>query len=936
MVRIAPFARLPRELRWAARVLVGLLVTALLLTLLGIWTIRRSFPQTSGRIELPGLSAPATVYRDDWGIPHIYADTADDLFKAQGYVHAQDRFWEMDIRRHVTAGRLSELFGEDQFETDAFIRTLGWRRVAEQEYQLIDPDTRRYLQAYADGVNAWLDDHDGTRASLEYGMLRLSRFGKDYKPEPWSPIDSLAWLKAMAWDLRSNMEEEIARSLAASTLPKRRVDQLYPEYPYNRHRPIVSGGRVVDGTFVQGPGTGRLDPPVALPPPPNQGRPAPNLSPAPAQPRPAPSLSPNQHRPAADPAPLPNEPRPAADPAPLPIEPRPAAGRQPTPDADQPPPKLPNEADRQLRHLHDVLDGLPTMLGPAGSGLGSNSWVVSGVRTTNGKPMLANDPHLAPTLPSIWYQTGLHCTRVSGDCPFDVTGFTFSGVPGVIIGHNANIAWGFTNLAPDVSDLYLEKVSGDSYQYQGRPQPLEIRTETVKISGHDDRTITIRSTRHGPLISDPSEDMREVGEFAPTPPGTPGAERGEGYAIALRWTALQPSRTADAIFILNQARDWDDFRAAASRFAVPAQNLVYADVNGNIGYQTPGRIPIRTAGDGRWPVPGWTGAYEWQGYIPFDALPSVFNPASGYVVTANNAVTDPRYPYLLTHDWSYGYRSSRIEQLIRSSGTLDAAAMTRMQLDSHNGMADDLVPYLLEIRTDLWVRGGQDLLRHWDQTQPPDSAAAAFYNAVWRHLLIRTFDDELPEEARPDGGDRWFEVVRPLLRRPTDRWWDDVSTHDVRETRDDVLAGALKDGRDELTRLMGTDLRRGAGGTVHKLELTNQTFGSSGLAPIEGMFNRGPMRLGGGESIVDATGWDTEEGYEVVWVPSMRMVVDLGDLDQSRWINLTGASGHAYADNYWDQAALWARGDTIPMQFSRGAVEAAADKTLSLAPKSAE
>jgi len=926
MVRIAPFARLPRELRWAARVLVGLLVMALLLTLLGIWTIRRSFPQTSGRIALSGLSAPVSVYRDDWGIPHIYADTADDLFKAQGYVHAQDRFWEMDIRRHVTAGRLSELFGEDQFETDAFIRTLGWRRVAEQEYQLIAPDTKRYLQAYADGVNAWLADHDGTEASLEYGVLRLARFGKDYVPEPWSPIDSLAWLKAMAWDLRSNMEDEVARSLAASTLPKHRVDQLYPDYPFGRHRPIVAGGRVVDGKFVQGPGSGRLDPPVALPPRPAQPRPAPNLTPPPAQPRPVPNLTP----PAAKHRPVPNLAPAAAEPRSAPSVPAPNRARKAP--GTVPPLRLPDGAQEQFHHLYDVLNGLPSMLGPAGSGLGSNSWVVSGVRTTTGKPLLANDPHLAPTLPSVWYQTGLHCTRISTDCPFDVTGFTFSGVPGVIIGHNTDIAWGFTNLAPDVSDLYLEKVSGDSYQYRGRQQPLEIRTETIRISGDGDRTITIRSTRHGPLISDPSEDMRDVGDFAPTPPGTPGAERGEGYAIALRWTALQPSRTADAIFILNRAADWADFRTAASRFAVPAQNLVYADVTGNIGYQAPGRIPIRTAGDGRWPVPGWTGKYEWRGYIPFDALPSVYNPASGYVVTANNAVIDRRYPYLLTHDWSYGYRSSRIEQLIRSSGTLDASAMTRMQLDSHNGMAADLVQYLLAIPTDLWVRGGQDLLRDWDQTQPPDSAAAAFYNAVWRHLLIRTFDDELPEEARPDGGDRWFEVVRRLLARPSDRWWDDVSTHDVRETRDDVLLAAMNDARDELTRLMGKDIGRWAWGKIHKLDLTNQTFGTSGIPPIEGLFNRGPVRLGGGESIVDATGWNSEEGYQVIWVPSMRMVVDLADLDQSRWINLTGASGHAYADHYWDQAPLWARGDTIPMQFSRGAVEAAADQSLTLAP----
>ena len=397
MVRIAPFARLPRGLRWTARAFVGLLVAALLLTVLGVWTVRRSFPQTTGRIELPGLSAPVTVYRDEWGIPQIYADSADDLFKAQGYVHAQDRFWEMDVRRHVTAGRLSELFGESQFETDEFIRTLGWRRVAEQELDLISPETKRYLQAYANGVNAWLAEHDGTKASLEYGVLRLSRFGRDYVPEPWTPVDSLAWLKAMAWDLRSNMEDEIARSLAASTLPKARVDQLYPDYPFDRHRPIVTGGEVVDGTFVQGRGSGTLDPPVAVPPTPGQNRPVPRLG----QVAPPTRLD------------------------------------------------LPMGAKDPFHLLYDAVTQLPSLLGPSGSGLGSNSWVVSGVRTTTGKPLLANDPHLAPMMPSLWYQAGLHCTRISSACPFDVTGFTFSGVPGVIIGHNADIAWGFTNLGAD-------------------------------------------------------------------------------------------------------------------------------------------------------------------------------------------------------------------------------------------------------------------------------------------------------------------------------------------------------------------------------------------------------------------------------------------------------------------------------------------------------
>jgi penicillin G amidase len=823
----------------------------------GTWMMRRSFPSYEGELAVAGLDANVTVHRDEYGIPQIYADNAEDLFTAQGYVHAQDRFWEMDFRRHVTEGRLAELFGEDQVERDTFLRTLGWRRVAERELAVLSPDTRRWLQAYADGVNAYLEEREGAELSLEYGLLGLT--GVDAKPESWTPADSVSWLKAMAWDLRGNMQTEIARAQMAARLPLERIEELYPPYPYDRHQPILPG-------YVG-----------------------------------------------------------AAEP----VEDISAAVHAPTRTAP------PAAAQPALAAAAEAISDLPTLLG-TGEGIGSNSWVVSGGRTATGGALLANDPHLAPQMPSTWYQMGLHCRDVSSACPFQVAGYTFSGVPGVVIGHNDRIAWGMTNLGPDVTDLYLERLEGAGYAVPGGTRALEEREETIRVADGDDVTITVRSTRHGPLLSDASEELREVGRTAPVD-GQSAGDREPGYGVALRWTALEPGRTADALFQLNRAENWDAFREAARLFDVPAQNLVYAHVDGHIGYQAPGRIPIRPTGPGRpmgrWPAAGWTDEDEWLGYIPYEELPSAYDPAEGYIVTANNAVTSPAYPNFLTDEWAYGYRSQRIVDLIEELGTgIDAADMTAIQRDTRNGNAAFLVPLLLDVQLGAWDREAQDLLRDWDYSQPPESAAAAYFNAVWKNLLSITFDDELPEPTRPNGGDRWFEVVRRLMQNPDNGWWDNVATKDVRETRDMVLQQAMVDARAEMTRLQGKDPREWTWGWVHELEVQNGSFGASGIGPIEALFNRGPLRLGGGPSTVDAVGWNAAAGYDVNWVPSMRMVVDLSDLDASRWINLTGASGHAFHRHYFDQAALWSSGRTTQWPWTPEAVEDAAEHTLTLTP----
>ncbi len=716
-----------------------------------ISTVRASLPQTTGSITLDGLSGPVDVKRDSYGIPQIYASSDADLFMAQGYVQAQDRFYEMDVRRHMTSGRLSEMFGKGQVKDDEFLRTLGWDRVAQKEYDTtLSASTKKYLQAYAKGVNAYLKGKDGKDISLEYAALG---FENDYKPQKWTPVDSVAWLKAMAWDLRGNMQDEIDRALMTTRLGPQQIADLYPEYPYSRNQPIVTEGEYDEYTKTFGSGDSSTSTSTS-------GTTGSTSS---------------------------------------------SSGSALT---------------SQLSSLSNVLEDLPTAVGVNGQGIGSNSWVVAGKNTITGKPLLANDPHLEASLPSVWYQMGLHCRAVSSKCQYDVSGYTFAGMPGVVIGHNQNIAWGMTNSGVDTTDLYLEKLSGDGYLYDGKTKPFTTRTETIKVAGGASKKIVVRETNNGPLLSDRDDELVKVGKKATVDTAAP--DRGDGYGIALRWTAEDPGTTMDAVFAIDKASNWTEFRAASTKFDVPSQNLVYADTKNNIGYTLPGKIPTRGKGDGSLPVPGWDPKYDWNGFIPQAALPYEFNPKRGYIVTANQAVIDQdKYPYTLTTDWGYGTRSQRITDLIQSKidggGKISTDDMRQMQLDDSSEIAKLIVPKLLKLDIDdPDVREAQKLLEGWDYTQDADSAAAAYFNSVWRNILKLAFGTKLPkelrvkgqclfvspvdttgpadednqkvrecgerdaDEAQPDGGDRWFEVVRKLMDDPTNDWWKTPSRATVR------------------------------------------------------------------------------------------------------------------------------------------------------------
>ncbi len=805
---------------------IVILILVLLVTLAGLttYTVRKTFPQENGAIAIPGLENEVKVQRDEWGIPQIYAASNHDLFLAQGYVHAQDRFWQMDFWRHIGTGQLSEMFGSSQLEKDRFLRTMGWKKIAQQEFATLDVSTKANLQAYAEGVNAYLANRQGSALSLEYAVLKL--LNREYRPQPWQPIHSILWGKVMAYDLSTNLGDEIERTILLKSFPKERVDELFPLYPQNL--PVIVPEFKVAKKAV------------------NPTQEDINL----------------------------------------------VALKQITPS---------------LKSIASNVIAMEEILGATGMGVGSNSWTISGKRTATGKPILADDPHLSVQMPSIWYELGLHCISINDsinkNCPYNVTGFTFAGVPGVIIGHNNRIAWGVTNVMSDTMDLYVEKINPENpnqYEVNGKWVDMQLVKEEIQVAGDESVNQIVRYTKHGPILSDVVPALEKFGENSSVKIPT-------NYAVSLRWTALEPSTLITALQEINRAQNWQEFRAAGSKFDIAAQNLVYADVDGNIGYQMPGRTPIRKQGDGRYPVPGWNNKYEWQGYIDFEELPHSFNPARGYIITANNAVVDESYPYVITKDWVRGYRAKRIEEMISNpEGLLTLADIESIQGDTLDINARDLMPILKSISfDDLRIENARQLLLNWDFQLKIESPASAIFETFWKNLLAMTFNDELPQDYHPDGSDRWYAVIKNLVEQPNNLWWDDRNTAEV-ENRDRIFKQALVEAVNELENTFGSNPEKWTWGKLHKINFRNVTLGKSGVTAIERLFNRGTYQTAGDGETINANRWKANKSsFEVTHIPSLRMIVDLASFDNSQAIHSTGQSGHAFNRHYTDMIEPW-------------------------------
>lgn len=783
------------------------------------WFVYRPLPVLDGQLSLPGLLKEVTVERDNWGVPHIRASSLNDLCEAQGYTMAQDRLWQMDLLRRVARGQLSEIVGSDALPLDQEFRTLRLGAAAERDVTLLDPEARSAMEAYARGVNQFIQQHQ-KNLPLEFSLL-------NYKPSPWQASDSLVIAGYMYWTLTSTWQDELDRMKVTERIGPERARDLFRE-DATMDRFVVGDPNVKEKVETDA----------------------------------------NAHSDEDD-----EDDDMQADE----VLKAGNLGGSGTPDPGAALRDWVTSTRSEIRH-----------------GLGSNNWVVSGAHTATGKPLLANDTHLELTVPPIWYEA--HLTAPG----WNVKGFTLPGAPLVVIGHNDKIAWGFTNNGADVQDLYSETFTPamDQYKVRGAWAKPETFDEVIAVKGQASRHFPVVVTRHGPVV------RRE------------GAK-----AYALRWTATEPGGLANTYYYLGKAQNWDEFRAIMKRVWGPAQNAVYADVQGNIGYVMAARVPVRRKGHGEVPVPGDTDDYEWTGYVPFEQLPQIYNPADGLIITANARVTGPAYKPYLTDRWEEPYRTARIYDLLHDKHDLRPADMLEVQSDTysypHKFLAEELVAAAKtaapkDDRTKALLAVAKD----WNGIADPDSIAVQFLATTGETAMDMILEPYLGADTRLY---QWRSVAvmqRILTERPA-AWlpkpfksYDEllIAAADESVHKLETRTGSAKIDNWTWKQFDSLDMLHplGQNGLLKKLlGITGKPQGGTRFSPRAATRHHGP---------------------------AMRFIANLGDWDDSILLVPAGQSGQLGSRHYTDQFSYWYEAQPIVAPFSDAAEARTRKHTLTLRP----
>lgn len=733
--------------------------------------ISKSKPVITGEQLVSFVEKQVTVARDDSGVPHITAKSDADLYRAQGYVQAQDRLFQMDLARRQASGRLAEVVGASAVDTDKLFRTFSLRNAAEASYDGYGEQAKQVLAWYAEGVNAFIDEAvSSKKLSYEFALL-------GYEPEHWTPIDSLTIGKYMAYDLGGKWQPQAFRHWALNEFTEDKAKELFITYPENAES-IMAANK---------------ENPVEL---------AGNLLPA---------LSPPEFN-------------------------------------------------------------------------GSNNWVVSGEKTASGKPLLADDPHLSLSTPSIWYQMHLQSPEQN------VEGVIFAGIPGIILGNNETIAWGVTNVGPDVQDLYIEIPHPNEkgkYRYDGKWEQAEIRDETIRVKDGEDIPFEVTVTRRGPIVSDIIYKKEK-----------PGAQ------FSMQWTALEPTTELEAIMEMNKAADWDSFETALEKFHAPAQNFVFASADGTIAYKANGRIPIRKQGDAQLAVPGDSSEYGWQGYIPYDELPRIVNPEEGFIATANNEIIGSSYPYHITKFWAQPYRYERIAEVLREGSGFTAEDMMKLQMDQKNLYAAEFLPAMLEsIETRDDGQHGKliGVLKSWDLIDSKDDAAPLIFHKWMRQLQTDMFKDSMPEDVfafMPGKGQITDELLRKGYSGQDSVWLKEKGGID------EWVYGAFVHAAEDISKDFGSDEKKWKWGDFHQLTFPHPL--SSASPVFENYFNPKKQPIGGSHITVQAAAF--KDDGSVNHGASWRFVANLADLKETYHVVGPGQSGHMKSKWFHDQAEDWALG----------------------------
>lgn len=791
---------------------VAALVAVLLVAAGGTaaWYRYASVATVEGRMSLKGLGAQVDIVRDAEGIPHIYAKSTGDAYFALGFVHAQDRLWQLELNRRIPAGRMAEILGPNALDTDRFLRTLGVRRNAEKILANLAPETRAALEAYTRGVNAYLENR--TEPLPPEFLLTGAP-----APAPWQPVDSIGWQTMMAWDLGANWTQELLRMRLAQRLSLAQINEFLAPYPGD---PVV---QTQDYTALY----------------------------------------------------------------------------------------------RQLAGTTGQLAAVASIAPPSYvDGMGSNNWVVGGTLSETGKPLLANDPHLGLSAPALWYFAHLSAPGLN------VIGATLPGIPSVVLGRNDRIAWGFTNTAPDVQDLYIERINPDDRRQYQTPDgwaEFKVRTETIKVKGQEDVPLEVRETRHGPVISGALPIIDKTALDA------------KKHVVSFAWTALRPDdMTLQAGMKFNRAQNWEQFLEGARDFGSPQQSIVYADIDGNIGFVAPARVPVRKPENdlkGLAPAPGWDARYDWAGFIPFEELPRQYNPASHRVMTANHKIVGADYPHFLTSEWTLPYRANRINALLNAKPKHSVESFAEIQKDHVSLAAQEILPVLQKTvpHTDR-AKAALDALAGWNGSMDENRPEPLIFNAWMRTLSRHIFVDELGEALMKDYWEQrnvHQSTVNVLMdKNGQGRWCADTSSEAGRkQTCADAMTLSLDAAVADLEARYGKDMSKWNWGDAHAARSEHRPFAK--VDALAKYFNiRVPTP---GDTFTVNVGRhnlkDEKEPFANRHAASLRAIYDMADPENSRFIHSTGQSGNVLSSLYSNYAWRWASVAYIPMKTRREEVE---------------
>lgn len=755
---------------------------------------RGALAQTSGTIKLAGLQKPVRVLRDEWGIAHIYAETQDDLFFAQGFVAAQDRLWQMDLWRRTGEGKLAEVLGSQAVARDRFARLLRYRGDMKAEYESYAPDAEPIIAAFVRGVNAFIET-SRDRLPIEFQLTGS-------KPELWTPAVCLTRMAGFV--MTRNASSEILRAQLAREFGKEFVDEWIETDPARKLE-------LPEGLDLAG-----IDAKIL---------------------------------------------------------------------------GLANAASAGVNF------NPPTTANPSD---GSNNWVIDGQLSATGKPLLANDPHRTIALPSLRYL--VHLVGPG----WNVIGAGEPALPGVAAGHNERVGFGFTIVGIDQQDLYVEEINPanpNQYRYRGKWEPMRVEREQIKVKGEAQmRTIELKFTAHGPVLYEDAERRR---------------------AYALKWVGSEPGTAGYlASLSLNRARNWPEFLQALERWKVPSENLVYADVEGNIGWVAAGLTPVRKGWSGLLPVPGAAGKYEWQGFRPLRELPQSFNPAQHFLATANHNILPAGYPHELGYEWSNPLRFWRIaEVLSKYQIKFTVADFQKLQHDEVSLPARDLIAVLKEVKgAPANLQPFIELLTGWDGRLAKDSAAAALFEIWLPKLTPAIFKPHVPAKAWPLIASR-ISLLKTLdaVKHPRPRWFG-------ADGRDAVLFKSLTEAVQEARTRLGTDHAQWRWGKLHVAPFTHALSTS---AERRVLFDLPVVERGGDGNTVNNT---SGANFRQTHGASFREILDVSDWDKSVATNVPGQSGQPGSPHYADLLPLWSEGRYFPLLFSQAKVEAAARQRLRLEP----